>query len=98
MTTIRFKVLDDCSLQEIEDLLSFRESSRHCEFLDSKVAYLEGGVVNLVTFELYDDVSVPKALVLRKKGDAPPAAATKFWEGVFVAKGQLVVTLAYRAQ
>lgn len=97
MKTIRFSVAGDNSLADINEILSDQEA-RNSEFLDSKVSYQDGEVVNLVTFKLYDDATVPSELTLKKKGLKPPQNATQFWEGVMVASKELVVVVAYRAK
>jgi len=96
MKTIRFSVAGDNSLADINEILTDQEA-RNSEFLDSKIAYQDQKVVNLVTFNLYDDATVPKGLILRKKGENPPQNMTKFWEGVMVAGKNLIVVVAYRA-
>jgi hypothetical protein len=96
MKTIRFSVEGENSLADINEILSEQEE-RCSEFLDSKVANQDGKVVNLVTFKLYDDTTVPNKLILRKNGESPPQNATKFWEGVMVASKETVVVVAYRA-
>lgn len=97
MKTIRFSVAGSHSLADINEVLSDQEA-RNAEFLDSKVAYLNGEVVNLVTFDLYDDATLPTELILKKKSQTPPPNATQFWEGVMVASSELVVVAAYRAK
>jgi len=97
MKTIRFSVAGDNNLADINEILS-AQGALNSEFLDSKIAYQDQKVVNLVTFNLYDDATVPKELILRKKGENPPQNVTKFWEGIMVAGGNLIVAVAYRAK
>lgn len=97
MNTFRFSVAGSFSLADISDHLSLQEA-KNTEFLDSKVAYLNGEVVNLVTFNLYDDATLPTELILKKKSETPPPNATQFWEGVMAADNALVVVAAYRAK
>ena len=97
MKTIRFSVAGSNSLADINEILSDQEA-RNSEFLDNKVAYQNGEAVNLVTFNLYDDATLPTELILQKKNQTPPQNATKFWEGVMVANNELVVVTAYRAK
>ena len=97
MKTIRFGVAGDNNLADINEILSDQEAL-NSEFLDSKIAYQDQRVVNLVTFNLYDDASVPKELILKKKSQEPPQNATQFWEGVMVASKETVVVVAYRAK
>jgi hypothetical protein len=96
MKTIRFSIAGDNSLADINEILSDQEA-RNSEFLDSKIAYQDQKVVNLVTFKLYDDATVPNELILKEKGQKPPQNATNFWEGVMVASKETVVVVAYRA-
>ena len=97
MKTIRFSIAGDNSLADINEILSDQEA-RNSEFLDSKIAYQDQKVVNLVTFNLYDDATVPNELILKKKSQKPPQNATKFWEGVMLASKETVVVVAYRAK
>jgi hypothetical protein len=96
MKTIRFSVAGDYSLEEIKEIISYQESL-NSKFNDSKISYQDSNVVNLVTFEQYDDATVPNELMLVKKSTQAPQNATKFWEGVMVASKELVVVEAYRA-
>ncbi|MDD5170992.1 MAG: hypothetical protein PHN75_19400 [Syntrophales bacterium] len=96
MRTVRFSISGDNSLSDITDIIAFQES-KDSEFLDSKISYEDQAVVNLVTFNLYDDTFEPKKIILQKKDLAPPGSEKPFWEGVMaVEKGLLVIT-AYRA-
>jgi hypothetical protein len=97
MKTIRFSVAGDNSLADINEILTDQEA-RNSEFLDSKIAYQDQKVVNLVTFNLYDDATVPNELILKKKSQEPPQNATQFWEGVMVADKEIIVVAAYRAK
>jgi hypothetical protein len=96
MKTLRFPVVGD-NLADINVILSDQEM-RYCEFLDSKVGYVEGAVVNLVTFKQYDEPTDVKELILKEKSQEVPPNATKFWEGVMVTGGGWVVVVAYRAK
>ena len=95
MKTIRFSVEGDNSLIEIKEIISYQESL-NSKFIDSKISYQDNNVVNLVTFELYDDATIPNELILEKKSTETPQNSTKFWEGVMVASRELVVAIAYR--
>jgi hypothetical protein len=96
MKTVRFSVEGNAALSDINTTLSDQEN-RCSEFMASKIAYEDGKVVNLVTFTLYDDVMVPNALTLKRKGDEGPPKAVQFWEGVMAVSNDLVVVTAYRA-
>ena len=95
MKTVRFDVAGNNSLADINEILSYQECL-NSEFLDSRIAYLHEEVLNLVTFNLYDDATLPGELILKEKDSDPPLDATKFWEGVMVVNNQLAVVLAYR--
>ena len=97
MKTIRFSVAGDHSLADLNEILSDQEA-RNSEFLESKIEYEDGAVVNVVTFELYDDATIPKDLILKKKTQKAPDNAKAFWEGVFVVENELLVAVAYRAR
>jgi len=95
MRTVRFSISGDNSLSDITEIIA-DEESRYAEFLDSKVSYENQTTVNLVTFELYDDTTEPKKIILQKKDIHPPGTEKPFWEGIMVAGNELVVVSAYR--
>ncbi len=96
MNTVRFSIQSKNGLEDINICMS-EEEQRCTEFMDAKIAYQNGEVVTLVTFRLYDDTSVPKELILKKKGSPAPKNATQFWEGIMMANNQATVVVAYRA-
>lgn len=94
MKTLRFAIAGDNDLTQVNEIISFQED-KDCEFLDSKIAYEEGDVVNIVTFRQYDRPTDLKKLILKDKSQGAPP--NKFWEGVMVANKNLTVVLAGRA-
>lgn len=99
MKTLRFPIEGDNDLTKINEIISFQED-KDCEFLDSKIAYEEGKVVNLVTFKKYDEPTDVKELILIEEGQKVPgnAKTPSFWKGVMVTEGKLAVVEAYRAK
>jgi len=96
MDTITRGIPTTATLAEIVQLISEQEE-RNCEFLDSKIAFVEQRLLNLITFKLFDDDTVPKRLTLMQVSDPPPANASKFWEGVLaVQNNQVLVVAGYR--
>ena|SRR6266496_4102487 len=95
MDTFRTGITGDKTLATINQIIAQREST-YAEFLDSHIDYDEGKVINKVTFELYDDTTVPKKLTLVQKTAQAPANATKVWEGVMAVENNLAPLIGYR--
>ena len=97
MKTLQFSIAGDNDLTQINEIISFQED-KDCEFLESKIAYEDNKMVNLVTFKPYDNPTNVKELILREKGQVAPTNATQFWGGVMVTGGKQAVVEAYRAK
>lgn len=95
MVEKRFLVPGDVDLAEIQRRVDDQEK-RSSEFLDSNIAYRKEDIWNVVKFKLYDDLSMPKDLVLQEKDAPPPVGKTKVWEGIMAVKGELKKIAAYR--
>jgi hypothetical protein len=95
MDTIRTGITGDKTLATINQIITQQEN-RNSSFLDSHIDYENGVVLNKVTFELYDDDTVPKQLTLKKKTDPAPANATNVWEGIMAIENNLQAVICYR--
>ena len=95
MDTTQRGLTGDKNLTAINELITAQEAL-NCEFQDSHITYVSKSVVNQVTWEMYDDDTVPNPLTLKIKGDAAPPKSKKVWEGVMAVENNLVVVVAYR--
>lgn len=96
MDTIRIGITGDKALRVINQIV-LQQEGRNSQFLDSHIDYVDGAVLNKVTFQLFDDDTVPKTLTLAKSTDPAPANTTRVWEGVMAAKNGLQVVIGFRA-
>jgi len=72
------------------------EEASASEFISSKVSVRNNVPTNIVTFRELAPGTVPKKLIVVKKGNPQPPGTNQVWSGVMVVKGTSTAVTAYR--